>query len=303
MLQQSYTDETQMAYRDVHKKKTPKIVVSKFGKVKAQEIDYILEIVEECYGRLEPHEVALMDLYFFEKSSSMDAFLTRESMEVGVVSASFDELFFAMHDAYRGTSRIILCLERMKKLPKLVQVGGIRHEVGHSVLHGSLLYYLLPLPPALLELFNRFNVSREYATNLLYLISISVKDYEVSRLLYKQGYVEDQIAYAKHLLTVTESDKISWEMSRGKPLAEILCLVSCLKAAACVAPLLLDKKFGEEMKRLLAESLSHLPPDFYTSLLNTILGGFPSLGTDTLSNINQVACLVMESIVNPLLLS
>ena len=292
-----------MTHRNsINKKEHPKIVVSKFGKVKRQEANYILEIVEQCYGRLEPHEVALVDLYFFEKSSSMDAFMTKESKEVGVVSASFDELFFAMHDAYRGTSRIILCLERMKKLPKLVQVGGIRHEVGHSVLHGSLLYYLLPLPPALSDLVNRFNASPEYAINLLYLISIAVKDYEVSRLLYKRGYVEDQIAYAKHFLTVTESDKISWEISRGKPLAQILYLVSCLKAAGCVAPFLLDETFGEEMNMLLEESLSHLPPDFSTSLLNMILGGFPSLQTDTLNNINQVACLVMESIVKPLLL-
>lgn len=289
-----------MAYLDVHKK-NPKIVVSRFGEVKRQEIDYILEIVEECYCRLEPHEVALVDLYFFEKSSSMDAFMAKESKEVGVVSGSFDELFFAMHDAYRGTSRIILCLERMKKLRKLVQVGGIRHEVGHSVLHGSLLYYLLPLPLALSDLVNSFNVSREYATNLLYLISIAVKDYEVCRLLYKRGYVEDQVAYVKHLLTVTESDKTAWEMSRGKPLAEILCLVSCLKAAGCAAPFLLDKTLGEEMNRLLAESLYYLPKEFSTSLLNMILEDFSSLGTDTLNNINRVADLVVERIAKPLL--
>ena len=291
-----------MAYLDVHKRKHPKIVVSKFGEVKPQEIDHILKIVEECYGRLEPHGVDLVDLYVFEKSSILDAFMAKESKEVGVISTSFDDLFFAMHDAYRGTSRIILCLERMKKLPKLVQVGGIRHEVGHSVLHGSLLYYLLPLPLALSDLVNRFIVSREYATNLLYLISIAVKDYEVCRLLYKRGYVEDQVAYAKHLLTVTENDKISWEMSRGKPLAEILCLVSCLKAAGCVAPFLLDKTLGEEMNKLLVESLYYLPKEFSTPLLNMILEDFAYLGTDTLNNINRVTDLVVERIVKFLLL-
>jgi len=280
----------------------PKIVVSKVGKVKAHEIDYFLGIIEECYTRLQPHDVALVDLYVFEKSSLMDAFMAKESKEVGVVSTPFDELFFAMHDAYRATSRIILCLERMKKLSKLVQVGGIRHEVGHSVLHGSLLYYIIPLPPAILDLVNNFNLTRQYVTNLLYLISISVKDYEVSRLLYAQGYVEDQIAYAKHLLTVTESDKLSWEMSKGKPLAEILFLISCLKVAGCTVPFLFDKKFGEEVKSLLAESLSYLPTDFSTPLLDMVLEGFPSVGADTLSNINHVTYLVVEDIVKPLLL-
>jgi len=286
-------------YNAINKGEHPKIVVSKFGDVENREIDYILKIVEECYSRLKPHEVELVDLCVFEKSSSMGAFMAKESKQVGVASASFSDLFFAMHDAFRGTSRIMLCLERMRKLSKLVQDGGIRHEVGHSVLHGSLLYYVFPLPPALSDLVDLSIISREYATNLLYLISIAVKDYAVSRLLYRRGYVEDQIAYAKHLLEATETDKLAWQMAIGNPLAEILCLVSCLKSAVCVTPFLFDKTFSEEMKVLLRESLSYLPTSFSTSLLNMILENFSSLGTDTLSNINQVASLVVGNIVKP----
>jgi len=264
------------------------ICVSKFGEVNREEIDSVIEVMEECYSRLAPHDVSMADLCVFERSSSVEAFLAKESAEVGVVSAPFDELFFAMHDAWRGTPRIILCLERMKRLPRLVKMGGIRHEVGHSVLHGSLRYYLLPFHPALLELADRFNLSFEYVANMLYLISIAVKDYEVSRLLYGRGYVEDQIAYAKHLLKVSESDVLSWEISRGKPPAEVLCLISCLKAAGCTAPLLIDKKYGEELRRHLIESLSYLPADRSAPLFKVISEGFPSLGTDTLDNIDHM---------------
>jgi len=265
-----------------------RIVVSKFGKVEDETINSVIETMEECYSRLVPHEVSLVDLYVFEKSSSVEAFLAKECVEVGVTSASFNELFFAMHDAWRGTPRIILCFERMKRLPELVKMGGIRHEVGHSILHGSLRYYLLPFPPALLELADRFNLSFEYLANMLYLISIAVKDYEVSRLLYGRGYMEDQVAYAKHLLEVSESDVLSWEISRGKPPAEALCLISCLKAAGCAVPLLIDKKFGEEIKRHLMESLSYLPTDLSAPLLKVIFEGFPSLGKETLGNIDHM---------------
>jgi hypothetical protein len=292
-----------MAYhRAIDKEEHPKIVVSKFGDVGNREISHILKIVQECYGRLKPHKVDLVDLCIFERSSSMSGFMAKESKEVGVASASFSELFFAIHDAFRGTSRITLCLEKMKKLPKLVQDAGIRHEVGHSVLHGSLIYYVIPLPPSLSDLVHRFNVSREYATNLLYLISISVKDFEVSRLLYERGYIEDQVAYVKHLLKVTESDRLSWQMSRDKPLAKILCLVSSLKTAGCAAPFLLNKKIGEEVKRLLVDSMSYLRTDFSTALMNIVVRNFPSLGTDTINNINRVAGLVVEMIVKPVLL-
>lgn len=302
LQQSSQLDETQMTcHSPVSKRGHPKIVVSRFGKVENREIDHILRIVEECYNRLKPHEVELLDLFVFERSSSMDAFMAKESREAGVASASFSELFFAMHDAYRGISRITLCIERMKKLPSLVKVGGIRHEVGHSVLHGNLLYYFLSLPPILSDLTSRFNISRNYVMNLLYLVSIAVKDYEVTRLLYKRGYIEDQIAYAKHMLSITEGDKLAWKMAKGEPLAEILCLVSCLKTAGCVAPLLFDKTFGEKLKILLKESLSYLPTSSSTSLLNIVTVGFPALCEDTLNNINQVACLVVESIVNHVL--
>jgi hypothetical protein len=265
-----------------------RIAVSKFGRVEDETMSSVIETMEECYGQLAPHEVSLVDLCVFERSSSVEAFLAKECVEVGVTSAPFDELFFAMHDAWRGTPRIILCLERMKTLPELVKIGGIRHEVGHSILHGSLSYYLLSFPPSLLEIADRFNLSFEYLTNMLYLISIAVKDYEVSRLLYGRGYVEDQAAYAKHLLEVSESDVLSWEISRGNPPAEVLCLISCLKAAGCAAPLLIDKKFGEDVRRCLIESLSYLPADLSALLLKVILEGFPSLGTDTLDNIDRM---------------
>ena len=120
----------------------------------------------------------------------------------------------------------------MRNLPRLVEVGGIRHEVGHTVLHGDIRYYLLSFPAALLEIADRFNLSFEYMTNLLYLVSIAVKDYEVTRLLYQKRYVEDQAAYVEFLLKVSEDDILSWEISRGKPISQALCLISCLKPQA-----------------------------------------------------------------------
>ena len=276
-----------------------RIVVSKYGKINDEEIARVIEVMQECYSRLAPHEVSLVDLYIFERSSSVEAFFAKECREVGVASTPFDELFFAMHDAWRGIPRITLCLEKMEKLPRLVKMGGIRHEVGHSILHGNLRYYLLSFPPALLKIADRFNLPFEYAANLLYLISIAVKDYEVTRLLHERGYVEDQVAYAKHLLKVSKDDSLSWKISQGKPPAEALCLISCLKAAGCAAPLLVDKKFGEGVRQYLMESLSYLPADRSALLLKVTEDGFSSLGTDTLDNVDRMVAkckLIFEAV-------
>lgn len=277
------------------------IVVSKYGKIDGEEIERIIGTMQECYDRLSPHEISLVDLNLFERSSSVAAFFAKECKKAGVASASFGDLFFAMHEAWRGIPRITLCLERMKKLPTLVKIGGIHHEVGHSILHGSLRHYLLSFPPALLKIANRFNLSFEHTTNLLYLISIAVKDYEVTRLLHKKGYVEDQIAYVKHLLKVSEDDIYSWEISRGNQPAEILHLFSQLKTAGCAAPLLVDKRFGEEIIEYLTESLSYLSADHSFLLLEVIEKGFPSLGTETLDNVDRMVSecsLIFEAVFN-----
>ena len=279
-----------------------RIFVSRFGKIDEEELHRFVELMEECYGRLEPHEVELVDLYVFERSSSVGAFLARESEEVGVVSARFEDSFFAMHDAWRGTSRIVLCVERMGALPRRVQEGGIRHEVGHSVLHGDLRYYILPVSSALLELADRLDFPSGYATNLHYLVSIAVKDYEVSRLLTGRSYIEDQLAYARHLLTVSESERLSWQISGGEPLAEVMCLVSCLKAISCAVPFVLDERYSKEIERSIRENLSYLPKKHSTTLLDLVNNCFPSLGTDTLSNIDCVAGLMAERIIKPILL-
>lgn len=278
----------------------PRIVLSRFGSVSGEELDHAVAVMRECYDRLAPHDVILVDLYTFDRSSSFEAFLTRESSEVGVTTASFDAQFFAVHDAWRGTPRIALCLDRMRGLPDLVRDGGIRHEVGHSVLHGSLLYYLIPLPRAFLDLTEHCGLPLDYMKNLLYLVSIAVKDYEVARLLHEEGYLEDQVAYSKHVLRVSEADRLSWGAAEGEPLLEVLVLISYLKSMSCAIPLMLDDRWDGEMRGSLGEGLAHLPEASSRILMNLAAEGFPALGPDTLENIDRMALACKEKLIEPL---
>jgi len=264
------------------------IIVSKYSKVSDYELNNIVRLMEECYYRLSPHVVSLVDLYVFESSSLAKAFLLMERKKFGVETSSFDDLFFAMHDAWRGTPRIILCLDRIRELPELVRIGAIRHEVGHTVLHGSIEYYVLPLPKTLLELMKLFNLSRKYVLDLLYLVSVAVKDYEVTRLLYQRGYIEDQVAYVKFLLKISEDDIISWNASQGNPLLEALYLIGLLKTVGCAIPLLADKNLSNEIKACMKSSVSYLPKHLSSLILNIAEGDFVNLGNDTWSNVSYI---------------
>jgi len=275
----------------------PKILICKFGEVNNKVVNQIVGVMQECYVQLAPHGVELLDLYVFERSTAVEAFLAEESRRIGVASSSFDEVFFSMHDAWRGISRIIICLERMKKLTALAQRGGIHHEVGHSVLHGSPRYYIFAIPPTLQDLGKRYKLSRQHVTNMLYLISIAVKDYEVSRLLHRHGYVKDQMAFAKHMLLPMESDRTIWEISRTNPDAQALCLTSYLKLIGYTTPFLASKNSRKELNHYLKESLSYLPKKHSTKLLREIPKIFHQLGLDTMDNINKFTNLIVQEMI------
>lgn len=264
------------------------VVVSRYGRIGDGEVSRIVDIMGECYARLEPHDVLIVDLCLFEGPSHAWAFLAGERRDVGVASSPLEEPFFAWHDAWRGTPRIALCLGRMRGLPEPVGVGGIRHEVGHTVLHGDPGCYIIPIPAFLQELAGRYHLPPNYVADLLYLISIAVKDYEVTRLLYGRGYVEDQVAYAKFMARSSEEELLSWRLSRGRPQLEVLCLAGHLKALGCAAPLLRDERLGGEVREALVEGLSHLPGSLTAGLMDLAEKGFPSLKSDTLENIYAI---------------
>lgn len=153
-----------------------RIIASKFGHIEDRRASGIIEVLDECYQRLNPSELPLVDLYIFKSSLAMNAFLLRERSMVGVVSSPLHESFFATHDAWRGIPRIMVCLERMNNLPSLIQAGVLRHEAGHSVLHGSAEYYNFPIPQPIAEASDRFTLPNNFSFDLLYLISTAVKD-------------------------------------------------------------------------------------------------------------------------------
>ena len=135
---------------------------------------------------------------------------------------------------------------------------------------------------------------------MLYLISITVKDYEVSRLLHKHGYTRDQTSFTKHILAPTESDKIAWEISRANPHTEALCLTSHLKFVGCATPFLTNDNSGKKIKGYIKESLSFLPQKHFTKLLETP-GIFQQLGSDTIKNINTFTDMIAEKLIGPVL--
>jgi hypothetical protein len=274
-----------------------RIVVRRFGDVEERFVKKVLEILNDCYNRLGAHDVEIVDVYIFEKSSSMNAFMNEEKRKFGIKTSAFEESFLAVHDAWHGTPRIMVAYDKMFHVPELVGIGGLRHEVAHTVLHGSLEYYSFPTPTFLLELERKGAISRQITRDLVYLASIAVKDYEVTRLLYEKGYVEDQLAYNEYYLKPSEEDLEAWKLAEKNKTARLLFLVSALKTFCCGAPLLKDETNGEEISKAMTKSMSFLPTELSARLLK-ILEAASRFGRKTHENVDWF----LKEIINELVI-
>jgi len=272
------------------------VVVHEYGDVEDKFVGKVLEILNDCYNRINSGTVAIVDLYLFDRSSTMNAFLSEEKRSLRISTSAFESSFFAVHDAWRGTPRIMVAYDKTLGLPELVSAGGLHHEVAHTVLHGSIEYYSFTAPSSLLKLEREGIISRQIATDLLYLVSLAVKDYEVTRLLYEKRYVEDQIAYNKHFLEPSEEDHKAWNIAKENKPARLLVLVSLLKTAFCAAPLLKDGRYGEEIAESISKSMIFLPVDLSTSL-SRILEVSSKFGKNTQENVDLLVKRIVDEFV------
>jgi len=130
-------------------------------------------------------------------------------------------------------------------------------------------------------------------------MSIAAKDYEVTRLLLKWRYIEDQIAYSKYVLKTSKEDLAVWKFSNENPITMAICLVGRLKDLACIIasqPLLNETTIFNTIRM----ELSYLPSWILERLLKS-LRRFPHiLVNDTFRNFNALAEAFIKDVIDPL---
>jgi hypothetical protein len=162
-------------------------------------------------------------------------------------------------------------------------------------------YYVLPINALLIEAAKKWGLSKEYLLNLLYLISIAVKDFEVTSLLSEKEYVEDQLAYSNHVLGTSNEDLDAWQLSKGNPAGMALCLAGRLKDAACL--IALQPRLGEQsVDDKLRGQLSYLPQPTLDEMLKTLTSFPQAMIGDTFQNVAVMTKIFVEDLLQPLFL-
>lgn len=273
------------------------------GSIPDEEAAKLRNLLGECYDRLRPDGLDLVEVILFENDRMWRSHFATERRKAGVISSEVDDSFIAAHEAWTGIPRISISLERRRELPQLVWEGAIRHEAGHSVIHGGLEYYIFPMPKALLKAANEFSALAAHLTDILYLLALAVKDVEVTRLLVSNGFVQDQVAYARFVMKPGEEDLHAWAMSSLAAEVRVLCLVARLKdiAAATVLALMLDESYIrlEEIE----QSIDYLPKELREALLDTSSGILKDLSKDTFANVQTAAALFAAEAIEPVMRS
>jgi hypothetical protein len=159
------------------------------------------------------------------------------------------------------------------------------------------------MPKPLLDVAHEFHTLTSHLADILYLLSVAVKDMEVTRLLVSNGYVEDQAAYARFVLTPTEQDQYAWGLSSIAAEARVLCLVGRLKDLAAAAVLASGPHSSLVGLEEIEESNRYLPPEARTALLDTMTKILNDLGKDTFTNIQTGAATLAEKLIEPIMRS
>jgi hypothetical protein len=157
-----------------------------------------------------------ISFYFWEKGKDFQEFDIREKAELGVVTSD-ESNFLATHEAWRGYPRIHLSLEKIRSIPEEIIPGVVQHEIGHALLHGKPEFYRFLFSEHLQETARSRGLDLPLLQQLVYLLSVALKDEEVVRLLHGRGVGYYQNRLLEYLLEDSEEEQQIWEQIKDLP--------------------------------------------------------------------------------------
>ncbi len=169
--------------------------------------------------------------------------------------------FYALHIVLEKPTVVVRI-----EVPEDLLTASVYHELGHAKLHGHRKYYEISVSRRDLPL-------ADQAPKVLYLLSIAVKDYEVSTYLVERGLAHTQWPLLREMLPL---EPLPWdELKRDRAIAAV-ALATQLKPILFSLPIL-----GEDP----VMELSGVPKEF----LRWAVEAARLLGRDTILNVRLIA--------------
>ncbi len=257
-------------------------------------------IFRDCYRRFGSGIPYKVEIHVVDKEANMRALLKEDRIRLGMSGGGDDE-FVCSHDAWRGYPRVICSLDRLTKLNKLARLGAIRREAAHSVLHGSMEFYIFRIPDECRHTATIKALEPQVLDQALYYVSIAVKDFEATRLLVKHNFIDCQFNFALEWMKPSEEDKATWKTVQTNRPAKFIYLTALLRPLLFAHPLLALPKAKNislenqvQLARRVEQLLEHLGTTEQNRLLQ-ITGTIAEQATeDTHKNVDIAMCQAMN---------
>ncbi len=167
-----------------------RLVVRVVGSVPRGFAVFVERVLSGFYSSLDEGSLPeLVEVYIYGSRMEKLSFLEYEARELGVAAIGD---FATLHEAWRGWPRIHVDYEACSGLEKRFVEALLVHEAGHSVLHGSPLFYTIAIDRAVIE-----ELGIDQGLRVLYLCSTAIKDLEVHRLLYSASFAKQLRSYGE----------------------------------------------------------------------------------------------------------
>lgn len=258
-------------------------------------------IFRDCYKKFAsaktPYKV---EIHIVDRESNMRALLKEDRMRLGMSAGGEDE-FFCAHDAWRGYPRVICSLDRLNKISKLAKLGAIRHEAAHSVLHGSMEYYIFRIPDECRHTAAIKALEPSVLDQALVYVSAAVKDFEATRLLVQHEFIDCQFSYALEWLKPSAEDKETWKSVQTNRPAKFNYLTALLRPMLFVHPLLALPKsqtIALENQVLLARRVEEMLEPLGSTDQNRLLQVTSMIAAEATEDTHKNVDLAMIQVMN-----
>jgi hypothetical protein len=210
----------------------------------------ISEVLDDCYERFSQRVPYKIEAYAFDTEENLNSFLRDEKFKMGMSFNTVDDASACTYEVLRGYPRLLICNERLSRYSKPARAGAIRHEAAHTVLHGALEYSIFQIPEDCRHTATVKGIDNNKLEEIFFQLSLGVKDYEATRFLIANDYIQCQFAYALEWIQPAEDDQTAWNISKSNRQTRFVYESALMRPVLFTNPLLSLPK----PKKALAES-------------------------------------------------
>jgi len=185
-------------------------------------VNEVLEIEEV------PSSPPYLSVSIWKTMEKYQDFYQREKKELGVATGEETD-FLATNDAWRGYPRIHICHERLTGIDGTIVQGVIHHETGHALHHGAPEFYTFRFSNRLQQAGRFYGLDLPLLQQCVYLLSVAIKDQDVTFWLAKNGLGFGQLALLGYLLSDTEEEHQVWGRIRESHALRKIAFAAFLK--------------------------------------------------------------------------